>query len=211
VIAYLEQVFDRVLNQWGFDLVKLDFLYAAAPFGNDHETRAGRMIRAMKFLRELCGKHPILGCGVPVMPAFGLVEYCRISCDVSLDWNDKLHMRLIHRERPITRQAIGNTVFRRQINNRAYISDPDVFFLREDNLKLSDVRKDILVTIGALLGGVFLTSDDPSSYTEEMKEKYRQYRALTDAELISVNHRRRSITLTYRLNGRTETITYGKK
>ena len=208
---YLRQVFHNVFDVWGFDLVKLDFLYAAAPFGNDHETRAGRMIRALKFLRELCGTHPILGCGVPVMPAFGLVEYCRISCDVSLDWNDRLHMRLIHRERPSTRQAIGNTVFRRQLNNRAYISDPDVFFLRKDNLKLSDERKDILVTVGALLGGVFLTSDDPSSYTEEMKEKYRQYRALTDAELITVDHQRRSLTLTYRLNGRTETITYGRK
>lgn len=34
VQAYLKQVFDRVLQDWGFDLVKLDFLYGAAPFGN---------------------------------------------------------------------------------------------------------------------------------------------------------------------------------
>ncbi len=34
VQAYLKQVFDRVLKAWGFDLVKLDFLYGAAPFGN---------------------------------------------------------------------------------------------------------------------------------------------------------------------------------
>ncbi|MBR2759578.1 MAG: alpha-galactosidase [Solobacterium sp.] len=208
---YLRKVFHKVFDVWGFDLVKLDFLYAAAPFGNDHETRAGRMIRAMEFLRELCGDHPILGCGVPVMPAFGLVEYCRISCDVTLDWNDRLHMRVIHRERPSTRQAIGNTVFRRQLNNRAYISDPDVFFLREDNLKLNDLRKEILITIGALLGGVFLTSDDPSSYTEEMKEKYRKYRKLTDAELLSVYHDRRRITITYRLDGKTDSVTFGKE
>ena len=37
---YLRRVFDRVLNQWGFDLVKLYFLYAAAPFGNARESRA---------------------------------------------------------------------------------------------------------------------------------------------------------------------------
>ena len=29
--AYLKAVFTRVLDEWGFDLVKLDFLYAAAP------------------------------------------------------------------------------------------------------------------------------------------------------------------------------------
>ena len=37
VQAYLKQVFDRVLQDWGFDLVKLDFLYGAAPFGNARE------------------------------------------------------------------------------------------------------------------------------------------------------------------------------
>lgn len=31
VLEYLRRVFDRVLNDWGFDLVKLDFLYGAAP------------------------------------------------------------------------------------------------------------------------------------------------------------------------------------
>ncbi len=85
VLDYLERVFRRVFDEWGFDLVKLDFLYGAAPFGNERESRAGRMIRAMELLRSWCGGKKILGCGVPVMPAFGLVEYCRVSCDVSLD------------------------------------------------------------------------------------------------------------------------------
>lgn len=40
VLDYLRRVFDRVLNDWGFDLVKLDFLYGAAPFGTP--ARAGR-------------------------------------------------------------------------------------------------------------------------------------------------------------------------
>lgn len=178
---YLRRVFRRVFDEWGFDLVKLDFLYGAAPYGTAHETRAARMIRAMKFLRELCGEHAILGCGVPVMPAFGLVEYCRISCDVTLDWDDELKMRVIHRERPSTKNALGNIVSRRMLNNRAYRSDPDVFFLRTENCKLTDAQKDMLATVDALLGGVFLTSDDPSAYTPEMKAKYREYRRLTDA------------------------------
>lgn len=79
----------------------------------------------------------ILGCGVPVMPAFGLVDYCRVSCDVGLDWDDVWYMRLFHRERVSTKQALNNTVFRRQLNGRAYGSDPDVFFLREENCKLT--------------------------------------------------------------------------
>ena len=206
VQQYLRDVFHRVFDEWGFDLVKLDFLYGAAPYGDSHETRAARMIRAMKFLRELCGTHPILGCGVPVMPAFGLVEYCRISCDVTLDWNDKTRMRIIHRERPSTKHAIGNTISRRQLNGRAYLSDPDVFFLRTENCKLTPAQKQKLATVAALLGGVFLTSDDPSSYTEEMKRQYKEYRYLTEAEVTDINFHGRGFTIRYILHGDHESV-----
>ena len=171
---YLERVFDRVLNQWGYDLVKLDFLYAAAPFGSETESRAGRMIRAMELLRRLCGEKRILGCGVPLMPAFGLVDYCRIGCDVGLDWNDSRLMQHAHRERVSTRQSIGNTLFRRQLNGRAFLNDPDVFFLREENLKLTGREKEILATVNSLFGGVLFHSDDMSRYSQEAREAYRR-------------------------------------
>ena len=178
VLDYLRRVFDRVLNDWGFDLVKLDFLYGAAPFGNARESRAARMYRAMEMLRSWCGQKAILGCGVPVMPAFGLVDYCRVSCDVGLDWDDVWYMRLFHRERVSTKQALNNTVFRRQLNGRAYGSDPDVFFLREENCKLTAEQKRTLATVNALLGNVFLTSDMPSRYTEAQRAEYRRLRTL---------------------------------
>ena len=183
---YLRRVFDRVLNQWGFDLVKLDFLYAAAPFGNEQESRAGRMLRAMELLRACCGEKLILGCGVPLMPAFGLVDYCRVSCDVSLDWDDKPHMRLIHRERVSTRQAILNSVFRRQLNGRAFLSDPDVFFLREDNVKLSPQQKKLLADCCSLFGGMLLCSDDMAQYTPAALAQYRQMLKNRQAENIRV-------------------------
>jgi len=187
VVDYLRRTFRCVFDEWGFDLVKLDFLYGAAPFGTENESRAGRMIRAMELLREFCGDKKILGCGVPVMPAFGLVEYCRVSCDVTLDWDDKLYMRLIHRERPSTRQAIGNSVFRRQLNGRAYLSDPDVFFLRDYNMKLNKKQKDMLAVLDAVIGGVFLHSDDMSRYTEDAKKQYRALRHLRGATDVRVD------------------------
>ena len=183
---HLHRVFDRVLNQWGFDLVKLDFLYAAAPFGNEQESRAGRMLRAMELPRACCGEKRILGCGVPLMPAFGLVDYCRVSCDVSLDWDDKPHMRLIHRERVSTRQAILNSVFRRQLNGRAFLSDPDVFFLREDNVKLSLQQKKLLADCCSLFGGMLLCSDDMAQYTPAALAQYRQMLKNRQAENIRV-------------------------
>ncbi len=198
---YLKNVFDRVLNEWGFDLVKLDFLYGAAPFGTKTESRGGRMIRAMELLRQWCGDKLILGCGVPVIPAFGIVDYCRVRCDVGLDWDDKWFMRLLHRERVSTKQAIGNTVFRRQLNGRAYLSDPDVFFLREENLALTSSQKAKLAQVNALLGGVLLTSDDPSKYSADAMKKYRALRKLRGAENVRVEADN-GFSVIYTLNGK---------
>ncbi len=200
VIAYLEETFRRVFDEWKFDLVKLDFLYAAAPFGNEQETRAGRMIRAMKLLRKFCGDKLILGCGVPLMPAFGLVDYCRISCDVGLDWNNKRYMRIVNRERVSTRQAIENTIFRRELNGRAFGSDPDVFFLREDNIKLSEQEKSVLAKVCALFGQITLTSDDMSEYDEEKIRRFNALREFCLAEDVKVTNEER-LRISYRRKG----------
>lgn len=198
---YLERCFRRVFDEWGFDLVKLDFLYGAAPFGTERESRAGRMIRAMEFLRRVCGDKLILGCGVPVMPAFGLVDYCRISCDVGLDWDDTWLMRQIHRERVSTRQAIGNSIFRRELNGRAYLSDPDVFFLRDENIKLTPEQKRTLAVVNALFGGLFLTSDNMGLYGAEAREFYKELLRIRNAENVTVNADD-GLSVGYELDGR---------
>ena len=212
VLDYLKRVFDRVLNEWGFDLVKLDFLYGAAPFGNERESRAARMQRAMALLRDWCGDKLILGCGVPVMPAFGVVDYCRIGCDVGLDWDDVWYMRLFHRERISTRQSIGNTIFRRQLNGRAYGSDPDVFFLREENCKLTAAQKTALATVNALFSGILLTSDDPGRYTPAMRQQYAAVRDIAEnAQDVQVNADagNGAVEIGYTLNGQRHSIQVG--
>ncbi|MBR0313435.1 MAG: alpha-galactosidase, partial [Oscillospiraceae bacterium] len=97
------------------------------------------------------------------------------------------YMRLIHRERPSTRQAIGNAVFRRQLNGRAYLSDPDVFFLRDDNVRLTRKQKNQLAVLDAVLGGVFLHSDDMAKYSEEAKQQYRALRHMREAQDVSIS------------------------
>lgn len=203
VEAYLEECFRQIFEDWGFDLVKLDFLYAAAPYGSEDETRAGRMIRAMKLLRKWCGDKLILGCGVPVMPAFGLVDYCRISCDVSLDWNNNFVMQHTNRERVSTRNAILNSIYRRQLNGRAYISDPDVFFLRENNIKLNAEQKYVLATVNALFGGLLLTSDNMGEYDEKKRRAYAQILAIAnEASHVHVETTDTAVLVQYALRGK---------
>ena len=123
-----------------------------------------------------------------MMPAFGLVDYCRIGCDVSLDWDDKRIMQYAHRERVSTSHSIDNTIYRRQLNNRAWINDPDVFFLRDDNIVLSKEEKQYLYAIDALMDGILLTSDNPANYSEEQIREFKEAIELrekaTDIEVV---------------------------
>ena len=183
---YVERSIRRAVSEWGFDLLKLDFLYAGATFGNRNETRAGRMIRIMELIREWAGEARILACGVPLMPCFGRVEYARIGCDVGLSWADRPFLRQTHRERVSTKNSLISTISRRHLNGRVFGNDPDVFFLRTENLELTEDQKHILASVNAVMGTVFLTSDDPMTYTAEQIEKYDYYRHLTEAENVKL-------------------------
>ncbi|MGV8981066.1 glycoside hydrolase family 36 protein [Clostridium sp.] len=164
VRAYIKNVFSVVLHEWGYDMVKLDFLYAVCLVPSKTKTRGQIMTEAMEFLRECVGDKLILGCGVPLGPSFGLVDYCRIGCDVGLDWNDKVFMRMLHRERISTVNAIGNAIGRRQLNGRAFLNDPDVFLLREDNMILTQTQRQTLSTVNHIFGSLLFTSDNIIKY-----------------------------------------------
>lgn len=205
VVAYLEKVFDTVLNEWGFDIVKLDFLYAAALVAEKDKTRGQQMCEAMDLLRRLVGDKLILGCGVPLMPSFGKVDYCRIGCDVSLDWNDKLIMRIIHRERVSTRNSICDTIYRRGLDGRAFLNDPDVFYLRDENLHLSKKRKLQLATVNNLFASLRFVSDNCSLYNEKTRGLYSDLVSLREkGKLLSLTDNSKSITFEYEHNGSKE-------
>jgi len=200
VIDYLKEVFNYVWDL-GFDLVKLDFLYAVAPFNSRKETRATRMKRACELLRELCGNKLILGCGTPLMPAFSLFDYCRIGCDVSLDYDDKWFMHYLHNERISTKSSLMDTIYRYPLDSYGFGNDPDVFFLRDNNCKLSPYQKEVLAKVNALLGTVWLTSDDIGSYDEEKKKQYLKLRELKEAGNIYLEIKDDLYIINYELKG----------
>ena len=171
VKRYLAGVFDVVVHQWGFELLKLDFLYAACVEPRPGKTRGQIMCEAMDLIRDCVGDKLIIGCGVPLGPAFGKVDFCRIGCDVSLTWDDLPHMQNWHRERVSTKNAIINTLFRRQLNGRAFVNDPDVLLLRDENLDLTAMQKEILAQINCLCGDLIFTSDNVAGYDPTQKEQ----------------------------------------
>ena len=169
---YVRDVLRTVVKEWGFGLLKLDFLYAACLVVHDGMNRGELMADAMQLLRQGAGEDALLlGCGVPLGSAFGVVDYCRIGCDVGLDWNDKPHMRLLHRERVSTKHSLKNTISRAPLDGRAFGNDPDVFFLRSD-VKLFQRQKRFLLDTDAQSGSVLLTSDDMGSWGSVERELF---------------------------------------
>lgn len=164
VRAYLKKVFDVVLNDWGYDLVKLDFLYGACVLPIHNKSRGEIMCDAMDLLRECCADKLILGCGVPLMPAFGKVDYCRIGSDISLSWKPRKH---VIREEVSTAHAVCNTIFRRHLDGRAWMNDPDVFLLRDKNVKTDFKQRKLLARINSIFGSLLFISDNIDEYNNE--------------------------------------------
>ena len=168
------EALQTMVNEWGFGLLKMDFLYAACMVPHDGLNRGQLMADAIDLLRMGAGDDClILGCGVPLGSAFGKFDFCRIGCDVGLDWNDFPYMWVLHRERVSTRNSLANTYGRAPLDGRAFGNDPDVFFLRKD-VRLSQDQRDGLLFADADLGSVLLTSDDMGAWDDAQLGRYRQ-------------------------------------
>lgn len=164
---YIKNFFDVVLNDWGYDMVKLDFLYAACIVPNHGKSRGQLMCEAMDFIRECVGDKLILGCGVPLAPAFGKVDYCRIGADMDLHWIGRIKN---HREDVSTPNTLGNSIFRRHLDGRAFCNDPDVFLLRDSNMHCTLTQRKIIADVNRIFGSLLFTSDNVNEYDNEKME-----------------------------------------
>ena len=174
---YIKKVFDVVLNEWGFDMVKLDFLYSQCIESRNGKTRGEIMCDGVDLLREACGDKWILGCGVPIGACMGIFDACRISCDASKNWKFKIEKGLaindlvasirINCENPSSQNAIINTVFRNHLDGRAFCNDPDVFFLRDININYTWEQKLLHGKINTVCGNVLFVSDNAGDFDDE--------------------------------------------
>ena len=202
---YIKGVFDVVLNQWGFDLVKLDFLYATAVVPMHNKTRGQLAYESIDFLRECVGDKQILGCGVQQMPCFGKVEYMRIGADMSLGWKHSLIRKNMHREDVSTPNAIHNSVYRRCLNKRAFLCDPDVFLLRKTNIHFTPQQQRVLAKFIKLFGEVLFVSDNVDDYDDEQLAIFND--TLTDdAHIVAINETNDKLFIDYVQNGEAHTL-----
>ncbi|MFT5763454.1 MAG: alpha-galactosidase [Saprospiraceae bacterium] len=164
---YLLGVFKTVFEKWGYDLVKLDFLYVACIQPPPNKTRGQMMNEALQFLRTTIGNNMILASGVPLGSAFGKVDYCRIGTDINLKWENSFFKFLSHRERISSILALRSTLGRWQLNGKFFHSDPGVILLRDSNIRLSPAQQFTILIINTLLGNLLFTTDSVGDYSDE--------------------------------------------
>ena len=174
VREHIRTFMGTVTREWGYQLLKLDFLFGACLEPHNGLNRGQLMADALDLLRDSVPEGTWFDlCGVPLMSAFGKTEYCRIGCDVGLDWDDVPYMRLLHRERVSTRRSLANTGGRAHLDGVVFRNDPDVFFLRSD-VKLTDAQRLRLLNSDATLGGMFLTSDNVAEWEDAQRATFER-------------------------------------
>ena len=189
VRVYIKNVFQTVCREWGYDIVKLDFLYGACMVPRNGKSRATIMADAMELLREAIGDDKIiLGCGIPLGSAMGTTDYCRIGADVHLTWEISALKWCNNRERASTVLAITNTINRRQLNGAPFVNDPDVFMLREKMQRLTRPEQYSLLLANLLFGDLIFNSDNIQDYDEETMILYKSMFPLVRKKEIHVEH-----------------------
>ena len=96
-----------------------------------------------------------------------------------------------NRERVSTILSLRSTLGRWQLNGRAFLNDPDVFFLRDENLKLTDTQKYTVLMVNILLGGLVFTSDFVGDFSDKKWAGFNHVFEYQNVKVITVKNRGR--------------------
>mgnify|MGYP000724638612 FL=1 len=156
VTAWLRETFATVVEEWGFEYLKLDFLYAAALPGDRHRdvTRAEAYRHGLETIRDAVGDAFILGCGAPGFPSVGLVDAMRIGPDTAPYWRREGDSA----SQPAHENAVRNVLNRQFCHRRLWVNDPDCQLVRETT-ELTVPEQESFAALVALTGGSNFLSD----------------------------------------------------
>lgn len=176
VILWLAALMKQV-RAWGFDYLKLDFLYAGALQGKRHNDmpREAAYRESLKLMREAMGADAFfLTCGTPIIPALGVCDAIRIGPDVSHAWESYRDANLLYNlSTPGTKNAIRTVVHRLWLKPLIHI-DPDVAYFESKENTLTPEQKTLLQDL-ALVCEFKATSDLPQWMTKEELAQMRSF------------------------------------
>jgi alpha-galactosidase len=206
---YLTGVFHTIFNKWGFDMVKLDYLYAVCILSRPHKTRGQIMHEALAFLRQLVGSKILIASGVPLGSAFGLVDYCQTTPNINPKWEQPILKFLKYRERSSTFNALKTALNRWQLNGQAFQSNLDIFIPHPNIKNLTETQQQTLIIIYTLLGNLQFLKDcigKENAIEEKSLEKYKMMLSMKNVQVKNVLHHGNDFyTISYEVAGKFKT------
>lgn len=177
---YLAGIFGKIVVDWGYRYVKLDFLYAGLI-----ESSRGRPVararpgaayehydRLMRRLTSVTADHEgrgvaYLGCGAPFEPSFRHFPLMRVGADTKEEWEDGLLKRVVrHQGRPAAYTNLTHTIGRSILDGTVFVNDPDVVFCRTRRMSLTEAEKELVALVDVMLASQIMFSDDARDFGE---------------------------------------------
>ena len=156
----------KKVRAWGYNYLKLDFLYAGALPGIRHNgmPREAGYRHGLEVIRAAMGEAYFLTCGAPILPSLGLCDGMRLGPDVAAYWDSKRDSRLLNNlAAPGVQNALRTTLHRLWLKPLVH-ADPDVVYFHNRENNLSPEQKQILRDL-AEITGFKATSDLPAWLT----------------------------------------------
>src|SRR5574344_3017993 len=182
VAEYLDSLMDRVINEWGFRYIKLDFLYAGMLQGKfvnggtayQWYNSALRILTSRK--TNVKGQHVMyLGCGMPFESSFNYLPLSRIGPDTKEDWDLMLMKRLHFSGRTGAVVNLQSTLGHAFWDQSIFINDPDVIFMRNTNITLMQKEKELIALVNFLFASQIMYSDDPEEFAVPDEHSFTQH------------------------------------
>ncbi len=167
VLEWLDKLMKKIRG-WGYDYIKLDFLYAGALPGKRtvEMPREAAYRNGLKTIREALGDAYFLTCGAPILPSIGLCDGMRIGPDVAGHFKSQRDdILLTNFAIPGVRNAI-RTTFNRLWLQALVQTDPDVVYFSQRQNNLSPEQQNLLQDLSNICK-FKASSDIPAWLTEE--------------------------------------------
>lgn len=169
--TYLEEVLNKLINDYHFSLIKLDYLYPIYSIPNISATEAGNFLR--NWLLDIKRTYPdtyTIASGSPLLPAINAVDSMRVGPDIIDPLTEKIPIWKNFLNSYKYKLVIGN-IKKRQWMKRFWNLDPDVFVCRK-SLGIPEKKLKLLQkTIKEVKGNIIL-GDDFTNLEEERIKKY---------------------------------------
>jgi len=176
MLDWLDRTIRKVVG-WGFNYLKLDFLYAAAIPGKRKRDipRETAYREAMQVIRNAAGRDAyILACGAPVFPVLGICDGIRVGPDVAPFWLSKpLSVWINNPNNPGTQNGIRTSLHRLWLKELIHI-DPDVAYFRSRHNQMTDEQNRLLRDL-VRLTNFKATSDLPQWLNPAEREALRAF------------------------------------